>query len=145
MKKMEKPSVKNEFHPAFEPEDIYVNSHTIHLGDSMARVKKTLSLSPMDSKEIDSLVKTGRFASKSDVVRTALRVLLEENPGYKTDIAVELYKEGEVSLGRAAEIAEKDRETFKKILEEREVKIELESREGMGERVEKVEGKAKKK
>ena len=111
----------------------------MYLGGSMARVKKTLSLSPMDSKEIDSLVKTGRFASKSDVVRTALRTLLEENPGYKTDIAVELYKEGEVSLGRAAEIAEKDRESFKKILKERGVKIELKPREGMEERIEEVE------
>lgn len=105
----------------------------------MARVKKTVSLSPLDSKEIDSLVKTGRFASKSDVVRTALRVLKETNPEYKTDIGVELYKEGEISLGRAAEIARTDRESFKEILKERGVKIESKPREGMEERLEEVE------
>ncbi|MFB6089319.1 MAG: UPF0175 family protein [Candidatus Aenigmatarchaeota archaeon] len=105
----------------------------------MSRVKKTISLSPLDSKEIDSLVKSGRFASKSDVVRTALRVLKENNPEYGTEIAVEMYKDGEVSLGRAAEIGGIDRESFKEILKERNIKIEKKPREGMDERVKKVE------
>lgn len=95
----------------------------------------------MDSKEIDSLVSSGRFASKSDVVRTALRVLLERNPEYRIDVAVELFRRNKVSLGRGAEIARMNREEFKEVLEERGIKKVLKPREGMEKRVESVEKK----
>lgn len=103
-------------------------------------VKATFSLSETDKKEIDSLVKSGHFTSKSDVVKTALRMLKERHPEYKTDIAVEMFKEGEVSLGKAAEIAGTDRESFKEILEERGIKREIEPRKGSDERIKEIQG-----
>ncbi|MBU7010861.1 MAG: UPF0175 family protein [Theionarchaea archaeon] len=47
----------------------------------------------------------GRGTSKSEVVKDALRLLLETRKELKTVSAVELYKSGEISLGKAAEIA----------------------------------------
>jgi len=99
-------------------------------------VRATFSLSEMDKKEIDSLVASGNFTSKSNVVKTSLRVLKERYPEYKTDIAVELFKSGDISLGKAAEIAGTDRESFKEILEERGVTREVNARPEMDERIE---------
>ena len=92
--------------------------------------RASFSLSERDKMEIDSLVASDKFTSKSDVVKTALRLMKERNPEYKIDIAVEIYRNGEVSLGRAAEIASTDRESFNEILEERGVDREPGSREG---------------
>lgn len=103
-------------------------------------VKATFSLSETDKKEIDSLVETGHFTSKSDVVKTALRMLKEKNPEYKTDIAVTMFKEGEISLGKGAEIAGTGREEFKEILRERGIKRKIESRKGSEKRIKKVKG-----
>jgi predicted HTH domain antitoxin len=100
--------------------------------------RASFSLSERDKMEIDSLASSDKFTSKSDVVKTALRLMKERNPEYKTDIAVEMYRNEEVSLGRAAEIASTDRESFKEILDERGVDRELESREGSRKRVEEV-------
>lgn len=101
-------------------------------------VRASFSLSERDKMEIDSLASSDNFTSKSDVVKTALRLMKERNPEYKIDIAVEMYKKGETSLGRAAEIASTDRESFKEILEERGVERTIEAREGMEERLSKV-------
>lgn len=105
----------------------------------MSKVKATYSLSERDKKTVDTLAGTEHFASKSDVVRTALRVLTEVKPEYRTDVAVELYRKGEVSLGKAAEIAGVDRESFKEILSERGLKVELEPRPNAEERLRKLE------
>ncbi|KXA94523.1 hypothetical protein AKJ37_07535 [candidate division MSBL1 archaeon SCGC-AAA259I09] len=100
--------------------------------------KSTFSLSDRDKDEIESLVKAGHFTSKSDVVKTAFRILKERHPEYRTDIAVEMFKDGKVSLGRAAEIAGMSRESFKEVLGERGVKREIEPRKGSEERIEKT-------
>ena len=100
--------------------------------------KATFSLSKRDREEIESLVKTGHFTSKSDVVKTAIRLLKERHPEYRTDIAVNLFKEEKVSLGRAAEIAGMSRESFKEVLKERGVEREIQMRENSEERLKKL-------
>lgn len=104
--------------------------------------KATFSLSKRDREEIDSLVKTGHFTSKSDVVKTAIRMLKERHPEYKTDIAVNMFKEDKVSLGKAAEIAGMSRESFKEVLEERGITREINMREGSEERLKKLADKS---
>lgn len=103
--------------------------------------KATFSLSKRDREEIESLVKTGHFTSKSDVVKTAIRLLKERHPEYRTDIAVNLFKEEKVSLGRAAEIAGMSRESFKEVLKERGVEREIQMRENSEERLNKLADK----
>ena len=64
------------------------------------------SLPELVKKEIDALVKAGYYSSKSDVVKDALRTFLSEKKNLRLAAAVELYKREEISLGKAAEIAD---------------------------------------
>ena len=71
------------------------------------------SLPELVEKEIDALVKAGYYSSKSDVVKDALRTFLDKKPGLRLAAAVELYRREQVSLGKAAEIAEMSLREFK--------------------------------
>ena len=47
----------------------------------------------------------GVFRSKPEAIREALRLLFATRPQLSVEAAVQLYREGEITLGRAAEIA----------------------------------------
>lgn len=100
--------------------------------------RTTVSLSETEYEEMKSLVEEGRFTSRSDVLRTAFRIMLEEHPEYRTEIAVNLYKKDKISIGRATEIAGVSQEEFKKILERREIPIEIEKKKDEEEKVEEL-------
>jgi len=53
-------------------------------------------------KEIEVLLKK---YSEEELLKEAIRALFEVNPQLKIEAALELYKDGEVSLEKAAEIA----------------------------------------
>ena len=80
---------------------------------------ETFSLPEIMSSEIAALVKSGFYSSKSDVAKDALRCLFEHKPNLKITAAVEIYKEGKISIGKAAEIAEMSTLEFKEALAER--------------------------
>jgi len=80
---------------------------------------ETFSLPEIISDEISALVKAGFYSSKSDVAKDALRSLFEHKPHLKIAAAIELYNSGEVSLGKAAEIAEMSTPDFKEALADR--------------------------
>jgi len=82
---------------------------------------ETFSLPEVTSSEIEALVKSGFYASKSDVAKDALRCLFEHKPHLKITAAVEMYNTGKASLGRASEIAEMSTADFKGALAERGV------------------------
>jgi len=82
-------------------------------------VAETFSLSENDSQEIRALVKAGFYTSKSDVAKDALRCLLEHKPDLRVNVAIQLYKEEEISLGRAAEISRMNILDFKEVLADR--------------------------
>ncbi len=69
-------------------------------------------------KEIDALVRAGYYSSKSDVVKDALRTFLAKKENMRVAAAAELYKQEEVSLGKAAEIADMGIMEFKERLAE---------------------------
>lgn len=77
------------------------------------------NLPDLVKKEIDALVQAGYYSSKSDVVKDALRTFLSEKKNLRLAAAVELYKREEVSLGKAAEIADVGLVEFKEILASR--------------------------
>ncbi len=80
------------------------------------------NLPELVKKEIDALVKAGYYSSKSDVVKDALRTFLSEKKNLRTAAAVELYRRDEVSLGKAAEIADMGIVEFKEILSSQDYK-----------------------
>lgn len=65
------------------------------------------------------LVERGIFKDEESLLASAYRSLLTLRPGLKVEIALSLYEQEEVSLGRAAEIAGVSREEFKEILASR--------------------------
>lgn len=74
------------------------------------------NLPELVKKEINALVKAGYYSSKSDVVKDALRTFLWSKRSLRLAAAAELYKDGEVTLGKAAEIADLGIVEFKEIL-----------------------------
>lgn len=80
------------------------------------------SLPQLMEKEINALVKAGYYSSKSDVVKDALRAFIESRRNLRIAAAVELYKGGEVTLGKAAEMADLGIIEFKDRLKELGVK-----------------------
>jgi predicted HTH domain antitoxin len=87
-----------------------------------------LALPTIIEKEIKALIKSGYYGSVDEAVKDAFRTLLNAKPDLRTVAAVELYKEGEVSLGKAAEIAGVTTIEFKDILADRGIRREVGSR-----------------
>ena len=73
--------------------------------------------------ELRALVRAGDYRSKEEAIGHALEVLLAANPQLRLNTAVELYRQGKVTLSRAAEIAGLEWETFKERLAEQNVPI----------------------
>ena len=76
-------------------------------------------------KEIDSLARMRSYGSREAVISDAVRALLVLKPGLKMEVALDLYKNGEVSLWRAAEMAGLSLEEFKELLASRSIRIEV--------------------
>ncbi len=89
---------------------------------------ETFALPTIIEKEMRALIKYGYYASIDEAVKDAFRTLLNAKPNLKTVAAIELYKEGAVSLGKAAEIAGVTTVEFKDILADRGIIREVSSR-----------------
>lgn len=89
---------------------------------------ETFALPTIIEKEMRVLIKYGYYASIDEAVKDAFRTLLNAKPNLKTVAAIELYKEGAVSLGKAAEIAGVTTVEFKDILADRGIMREVSSR-----------------
>jgi len=79
-------------------------------------------------KKVKALVDAGCYSSESEVIKEAIASLFRENIELKIAVAIELYKKGEVSLSKAAEIAGMTTIEFKEILGKRGVIREIEAR-----------------
>jgi predicted HTH domain antitoxin len=75
--------------------------------------------------ELDSLVRADVYRSKEDVISDAVRALLTLKTGLRIEIAVDLYRNGKVTLWKAADVASLSLEEFKDILASRSIKIEV--------------------
>lgn len=86
----------------------------------------------------------GSYRSKDEFMRDAINTLLAANKELRLELAVELYEEEKISLGRAAEIADLNYEEMKDKLFERDIEIRRgpESVEEMEEDSEDLLGKA---
>jgi len=75
--------------------------------------------------ELNALLSADIYRSKDDVISDAVRALLTLKPGLRIEIAVDLYRNGKVTLWKAAEIASLSMEEFKEVLASRSIKIEV--------------------
>jgi len=76
-------------------------------------------------KEISSLVGIGFYETEDGDIADAVGALLEKKPEMRREIAVNLYKNDEVSLWKASEIARMNLEEFKDVLSYRGIKIKV--------------------
>jgi len=68
---------------------------------------------------VEAVIRSGVYADENELYGEAIRALFEVRTELKTIAAVELYREGKVSLGKAAEIAGVNIVQFKEILSQR--------------------------
>ena len=69
--------------------------------------------------DIETIATLGGYESADAVITDAVRELLRQRPELRLSLAVEKYRSEEVSLNRAAELAEVSPERFKTELAER--------------------------
>ncbi len=74
-----------------------------------------------------TLIKLGFYSDEKSLLSDAFRALFEIRPELKTEIAVERYKNGEISLWNAARAAGCNLEEFKEILRSRGIVIKISS------------------
>jgi predicted HTH domain antitoxin len=73
--------------------------------------------------EMGALVKAGIFRSESEAVDEALRLLFVTRPQLRMEAAISLYRDGAVTLGRAAEISGLTRWEFESLLADRGIEV----------------------
>ena len=74
---------------------------------------------------MDLLIERRIFDSEESLTTSAYRSLLTLRPELKIEMALSLYQQEEISLGRAAEIAGMSREQLKEILAARGIERKL--------------------
>ncbi|MDO9097954.1 MAG: UPF0175 family protein [Candidatus Methanoperedens sp.] len=75
--------------------------------------------------EIKALIKAGYYSNAGEFIKDAIRSLFEFKPELKVSLAVELYRSGDVSIGRGAEIAGMNIIQFKEVLFNRGIVREI--------------------
>ena len=79
-------------------------------------MSSSYSLPPILLLQIEALVDSGHYSSRSDVVKEALRFLMEKKNHLRYASAVEIYKKGKATLTKGAEIAGVSLDTFRNVL-----------------------------
>lgn len=77
------------------------------------------------SKRVDAIIAAGYYKNRSAVLKDALRSLFEVKPHLNISASVELYKKGEVTLSKAAELSGITTIEFKDVLRDRGIEIKL--------------------
>jgi len=78
-----------------------------------------LDLPELMQEQISAAQDAGFYASETELVAEAIRVLLAARPDVRIETACRLYARGSVSIGKAADLAELDLVSFKRALYER--------------------------
>ena len=88
----------------------------------------TATITNRSGPEIEYLLKIGAYRNYGEVLKDALRQLLLAKPVYRIDIAVKLYADDKISLGKAAELAGISFDEMKEVLMQRGIKPKLGTR-----------------
>ena len=68
------------------------------------------------NEEIDALINAGYYDNRSELIREALRLFFAQKSEIRLVAAIELYRQGRITISRAAEIAGVSFENIKSIL-----------------------------
>ncbi len=78
--------------------------------------------------EFDAVIRAGLFRDREHAIHEAIDTLFVIRPHLRIEAAIELFRSGEVSFLRAAEIAGLDFESFRALLRDRGIPREIEAR-----------------
>ena len=53
-------------------------------------------------KEINALLRRGYYSNEGELIKDAIKAFIDAKPELRTEVAIELYSRGDVSLGGAA-------------------------------------------
>ncbi len=81
----------------------------------------------LKEKTLESLIRTKLFESEDELLKEAIGALFYKRPELKREVAVDMYKNKEISLWKAAQMSGVSIEEFKEILRYRGIRIELEA------------------
>jgi predicted HTH domain antitoxin len=82
-----------------------------------------IKIPEMLREEADLYVESGYFENRSELIREAIREFLDKLEKDRQGVAIDMYRKGKISLGRAAEISGVGFEKMKAILAERGIPI----------------------
>jgi len=88
---------------------------------------RSLERDPLLEYGIAAAVRAGLFRDEEEARNEAINTWFAAKPHLRQEVAIELFKGGEVTLNRAAEIAGLNRWQLQDILAQRGVKIEVEA------------------
>ncbi len=80
-------------------------------------------------RELAATVRAGLFRSEEEAMQEVLGTFFAAKPHYRVEAAIEMFKAGEVSLNRAAEIAGMSHWRFQDLLTQRGILIVIEADE----------------
>lgn len=75
--------------------------------------------------ELKAVMHAGAYRSTEEAIGHALEVLLAANPQLRLNTAIELYRQGKVTLSRATEVAGLEWDSFKEKLSEQSMEISV--------------------
>lgn len=102
-------------------------------------VEEKLKIPKSLNKQVNALIKRGYY-SRDEIIKYALRNLFQTNAKLRMLASIELYKEGKVSLGKAAELAGMATIEFKESLKDKGIVREIgESEEELRKSTKKLE------
>ncbi len=78
-------------------------------------------------KQLEAVVRAGLFRDRQHVIQEAMQTLFAVRPQLRTEAAIELFRSGEVSLLRAAELAGLDFQSFRLLIRDRAIPLEIEA------------------
>src|SRR5262245_28568934 len=81
----------------------------------------------MIDQQMAAAVRAGLFRDRQHAVQEAMQTLFSVRPQLRTEAAIELFRSGEISLLRAAEMAGLDFESFRLLLRDRAIPWEVET------------------
>ena len=82
---------------------------------------------PLMTQGLAAAVRAGIFRDEDEALREALSTWLAVKPQVRLEVAIEFFREGTVTLNRAAEIAGLNRWQFQDIVTQRGLKLEVEA------------------
>jgi predicted HTH domain antitoxin len=81
----------------------------------------------INEQQLEAVVRAGLFRDRQHAIQEAMQTLFAARPQLRTEAAIELFRSGEISMLRAAEMADLDFESFRLLLRDRGIPWEIEA------------------